>query len=137
MTDLIPQKQHLSDSTFLKREQFSVSLRAQKKKEILAQKRVKTRMHLTKAKFLCSQDSKQKGLEIKDIGHVIEIIDAVEASLRIQFHNKPELNFSITDIMQILKEMNHIALNNDKNSRELIAHESSSNILLVILTKDY
>jgi hypothetical protein len=43
----------------------------------------------------------------------------------------------LEDILQILKEMNHIASESDKNSKELIGHEASTNILLVLLTKDY
>jgi len=94
-------------------------------------------MHLTKAKFFYTQESKEKGLEVKDIAHVIEIIEAMESSLRPEFHNRPELSFSLEDIIQILKEMKYVAENNDQNSRKLISHQSSSNILLVLLTKDY
>jgi hypothetical protein len=49
MSEVIPQT--ISDSTFLKREQFSVSLRTQKKKDIIALKRMKNQIRLTKAKF--------------------------------------------------------------------------------------
>lgn len=111
MSEIIPQNQSISDSTFLKREEFSVSLRAKKKRDIVAQKRVKTRNHLTKAKFFYTQESKEKGLKVKDVAHLLEIIEAVESSLK--FQNRPDLSFSFEDLVQILKEMNHIAENND------------------------
>ena len=56
-------------------------------------------MHLTKAKFFYTQESKEKGLEVKDIAHVGEIIETMESSLRPEFHNRPELSFSLEDII--------------------------------------
>jgi hypothetical protein len=133
MSEIIPQ----SDATFLKREQFSVSLRTQKKKEIIALKRVRNQQHLSKAKFFLTKQSQDSGLQIKEISHLIEIIEAVDSSLRPKFQEIPEVTFSLEDILQILKEMNHIASSSSKNSKELIGHEASANILLVLLTKDY
>ena len=67
-----------------KREQFSISLRAQKKSKVLALKRKRNERELTKAKFLCYQSEEAGaavGYQIKSPQVLADILMQVDVSL--------------------------------------------------------
>ena len=67
-----------------------------------------------------------------------DILTEVERSLGYQF-GTPGC-FSISDLIQIIKELSYITKNNNLSSNEFSAlanHPATTKILLVLLTRDY
>ena len=90
-----------------KREQFSISLRSEKKQEVLRAKRQRNIKMLSKAKFLLSQNNKME-FQIKDRDSLKQILTRVNNSIM-----QPSLNslnsFSVCDLIQILRELEQIS----------------------------
>ena len=123
-----------------KREQFSISLRAQKKSKVLALKRRRNERVLTKAKFLCYQaeNSTAPGqYRVKSPQVLADILMQVDIGLQYPFGD--DRCFKVSDLIQIIKEMHHIG--NSKivspQYEYFMSDKTAPRILLHLMTKEY
>ena len=129
-----------------------MSLRREKKSNLLALKRARNQKNLTKAKFFLYHTSQSEGSEqglsppkqsqhefkLKKKEVLVDMLTAVNKSLRFDFGHPN--SFSPDDLIQIICELKHITQTGGHHVEELeliARHDATWRILLTILAKDY
>jgi hypothetical protein len=92
---------------------------------------------MSKAKFLFDFKSETQKMQPKDTKSLTDILEKVDAGIALP---SGHINsFSNTDLIQILKEINHVACSGSMSPQyqTLVNHEATVRILFLIITKDY
>lgn len=127
-----------ADKLLQKRELFSISLRAQKKRDILLQKRERKLLQMTKAKFLgnISQKDGRKKVVFKDVSALAEMIARLHNIVPRPFDHQSEL--TIKDMIQILTEIRCIVDQGQPSLKEFLRGDSRvQETLMILLTREY
>jgi len=126
------------DRLLQKRELFSISLRAQKKRDILLQKRERKLLQMTKAKFLgnISQKDGLPKIVFKDVSALEEMIARLHNIAPREFDYQSEL--TIKDYVQILTEIRCIVDQGQPSLKEFLRGDSRvQETLMILLTREY
>ena len=121
-----------------KGEEFSISLRNQKRMEILNQKRQRKLGIITKAKFLGQVNTKNrlKKIEFYELATIRQQVRSLNTML-----GKPLSDpdcYPISDFIQIIKELKAISTSEQTELIEFLRQdEQVMNVLMVLLTRDY